>query len=144
MPRPLPTATRHAIFASMIPLFMTSFIQLKYLNRGLINPCDTHPITIYASMSTLLLYFISSIVEAKLNHSVDNIYVLVCGHICDLSAALLVTLLASIVFPIPLRWFTYIALVVLVFLCLLRGLERRLYEKTRKAVQHALECLCAP
>ena len=83
----------------------------KYLNKGLINPYDTHPITIYASISNLLLYFISSIVEARLNHSVDNIFVLVCGHICDLSAALVLTLLASIVFPIPLRWFAYIALV---------------------------------
>ena len=84
LPRSFPTATRHAIFASVIPLFM-SFIQLKYLNKCLINPYDTHPITIYASTSTLLLYFISSVVEARLNHSVDNIYVLVCGHICDLN-----------------------------------------------------------
>ena len=123
---PLPADKRHTIFAFMIPVFV-SFIDLKHLNKSS-NPYDTYPSTINASIFILLLYCISSIVEAKINRALDNTYVLVCGHISDLSAILVLTLLASIVFPFPLRLFTYIVFLfelVRVLFGVLRWLEKK-------------------
>jgi hypothetical protein len=141
LPTPLSAVTRHTIFAFVTPIFV-SFVQIKYENKYL-TPFDTHPIAINASILNFLIYCISSIAETKLNPAVDdNIYILVCGHISDLSAALVVTLLASIIFPVSLRWFTYIAymlLLVRVFFSLISWLTRWIYEKTRKAVQFALK-----
>lgn len=66
-----------------------------------------------ASIFNLLLYCVSSIAEANtLNNgavTVDDTYVVpVCGHISDLSAALVVALLASIVLPVLRKWFGFI------------------------------------
>ena len=143
LPSPLPHDTRLQIFAFVIPLFV-SFIPLKYLNTDF-NPHATHPRTMRAFIYISIVFCVSSIAEAKFNRVVDNIYGLVFGHISEFAAILAVMLLASIGFPDPLTWFDYIALVFILmcsFLSLLAWLRRWLYEKTRKAVQFALECLC--
>ena len=60
--------------------------------------------------------------------ALDNTYVLVCGHISDLSVILVLTLLASIVFPFPMRMFTYIVFLfelVRVLFGVLRWLEKK-------------------
>uniref|UniRef100_A0A7N2MYN8 Uncharacterized protein n=1 Tax=Quercus lobata TaxID=97700 RepID=A0A7N2MYN8_QUELO len=117
LPSPLPHDTRLQIFAFVIPLFV-SFIPLKYLNTDF-NPHATHPRTMKAFIYISIIFCVSSIAEAKFNRVADNIYGLVFGHISEFAAILAVMLLASIGFPAP-----------------------HLYEKTRKAVQFALECLC--
>ena len=142
LPSPLPHDTRLKIFAFVIPLFV-SFIPLKYLNTDF-NPHASHPSTIKAFIYISTVFFVSSIAEAKFNLAADNIYGLVCGHISEFAAILAVMLIASIGFPAPLTWFDYIAftfLLICAFLILLDWLRRWFYEKTRKAVQFALECL---
>ena len=143
LPTPLPAITRHTIFAFMTSAFL-AFLQIKFENKDH-TPFDTHPIAINASILNFLIYCISSIAESVLvNPAIDSVYVLVFGHISDLSAALVVTLLSSLIFPVPLRWFTYIAymfLLVRTFFNILCCLKRWIYEKTKKAVQFALMLL---
>ena len=142
MPSPLPPETRLKICAVVIPL-LASLLPLKYLNMNF-NPYDTHPKAIKAFIYVWIVFFVSSIAEAKLYCAVDNIYGLVCGYINELSAVLAVILLAFMVFPVPLTWFDYIAFMFVLicsFLCFLDWLRKWFYEKTRKAVEFALECL---
>ena len=145
LPKPLPAITRHTIFAFMTPAFL-AFVQIKFENKDH-TPFDTHPIAINASILNFLFYCISSIAESELvNHAIDSVYVPVFGHIIDHSAALVVTLLSSIIFPVPLRWFTYIAymfLLVRTFFNLLCCWKRWINEKTKKAVQFALKFMYA-
>lgn len=140
LPTPLPAITRHTIFAFMTSAFL-AFLQIKFENKDH-TPFDTHPMAINASILNFLIYCISSMAESVLvNHAIDRVYVLVFRHISDLSAALVVTLLSSLIFPVPLRWFTYIAYMFLLlrtFFNLLCCLKRWIYEKTKKAVQFAL------
>ena len=141
LPTPLPAITRHKMFAFMTPTFL-AFVQIKFENEDH-TPFDTHPIAINASILNFLIYCISSIAESMLlKHAIDSAYVLVFMHISDLSAALVVTLLSSIIFSVPLRWFTYIAymfLLVRTFFNLLCCLKLWIFKKTKKAVQFALE-----
>ena len=110
----VPASTKHAIFASTTAV-LVSFIQMKYENKSF-TPFDTHPKTMNASIFNLLLYCVSSIAEANTFNNgavtVDDTYVvLVCGHISDITALLVVALLASVVLPVPLKWFGFIVLV---------------------------------
>lgn len=143
MPSPLPPDARLKIFAVVIPL-LASLLPLKYPNMDF-NPYDTHPRTIKVFIYVWIVFFVSSIAEAKLNCAVDNIYGLVCGYINELSAVLSVILLAFMVFPVPLTWFDYIAfmfVLICYFLSFLDWLRKWFYEKTRKAVEFVLKYLC--
>ena len=109
MPSPLPPDAGLKIFAVVIPL-VASLLPLKYLNMDF-NPYDTHPKTIKAFIYVWIVFFVSSIAEAKLNCAVDNINGLVCGYINELSAVLAVILLVFMDFLVPLTWFDYIAFI---------------------------------
>ena len=142
LPSPLPHDTRLKIFAFVIPLFV-SFIPLKYLNTDF-NPHASHPSTIKAFIYISIVFFVSSVAEAKFNLAADNTYGLVCGHISEFAAILAVMLIASIGFPAPLTWFDYIAFMFVLmcaFLILLDWLRRWLHEKMTKALQFTLEWL---
>ena len=142
LPSPLPHDTRLKIFAFVIPLFV-SFIPLKYLNTNF-NPHASHPSTVKAFIYSLIVFFVSSIAEAKFNLAADNIYGLVRGHISEFAAILAVMLIASMGFPAPLTWFDYIAFLFVLmcaFLILLDWLRRWFFEKMSKALQFALEWL---
>ena len=70
-----------------------------------------------------------------------NICACFCGHISDLSAALLMALLASIILPVQLRWFGYIVfmyIMVRVFLgsVPIGWLKQLVFETARKALQY--------
>ena len=140
---PLPTDTRFKICAVVIPIFF-SLLSLKHLDMDF-NPYATHPKTMRAFIYVSIVFFVSSIAEAKFNCAVDSIYGFVCGHISDLSAVLAVILLAFMGFPVPLTWFDYIAIIFILicsFLSLFDWLRKWFHEKTRKAVEFALEYLC--
>ena len=131
----LPVDKRHTIFVFMILVFV-SFIDLKCLNKSF-DPYDTYPLTIDTSI--LPCFFTVSLQQLKPRSTVlcalDNTYGLVCGHISDLSVILVLTLLASIVFPFPMRMFTYIVFLfelVRVLFGVLRWLEKKVAVECAK------------
>ena len=144
LPCPIPVLIRVAIFTTMIGV-LVPFIAMKYENKTF-TPFDTHPKTTNALIFNVFVFGISFIVEATImNGAVDSIFVLVAGHISDLSLAFEAALVSSIILPVSVVWLSYsvfIYLLVRLFSSFVDILKEWVCVEVRKALQWVFKFLC--